>query len=370
MKNKNYFKKALKSIGILFLAIIAIVGLYVAYMSIQYYRIEDNVLVEAENPSDVILTSKDEHSVITYNIGFGAYNHEFSFFMDSGEMKDGTKVAGSDSKAESKEVVIKNTNNSIKFVDELDADFYLFQEVDTKSTRSHNVNQYEMLKELGSEYSLSFANNFHSAFLMYPFTDPHGSVNSGLTTMSKYKINESIRKQYPVSTDFITKFTDLDRCFLLSRIPVDNGKELVLINTHMSAYDEGGIIRKEQLKVLNEALEVEYAKGNYVIVGGDFNHDIAGTKEVFESNQKVPEWVFELNDDDLADGFTFVIADNYEEVATCRSTDMPYVEGENYTVVIDGFIVSDNIKSFRAENLDANFVSSDHNPVALYFILE
>ena len=370
MKNKNYFKKALKSIGILFLAIIAIVGLYVAYMSIQYYRIEDNVLVEAENPSDVILTAKDEHSVITYNIGFGAYNHEFSFFMDSGEMKDGTKVAGSDSKAESKEVVIKNTNNSIKFVDELDADFYLFQEVDTKSTRSHNVNQYEMLKELGSEYSLSFANNFHSAFLMYPFTDPHGSVNSGLTTMSKYKINESIRKQYPVSTDFITKFTDLDRCFLLSRIPVDNGKELVLINTHMSAYDEGGIIRKEQLKVLNEALEVEYAKGNYVIVGGDFNHDIAGTKEVFESNQKVPEWVFELNDDDLADGFTFVIADNYEEVATCRSTDMPYVEGENYTVVIDGFIVSDNIKSFRAENLDANFVSSDHNPVALYFILE
>ena len=370
MKNKNYFKKAFKSIGILFLAIIAIVGLYVAYMSIQYYRIEDNVLVEAENPSDVILTAKDEHSVITYNIGFGAYNHEFSFFMDSGEMKDGTKVAGSDSKAESKEVVIKNTSNSIKFVDELDADFYLFQEVDTKSTRSHNVNQYEMLKELGSEYSLSFANNFHSAFLMYPFTDPHGSVNSGLTTMSKYKINESIRKQYPVSTDFITKFTDLDRCFLLSRIPVDNGKELVLINTHMSAYDEGGIIRKEQLKVLNEALEVEYAKGNYVIVGGDFNHDIAGTKEVFESNQKVPEWVFELNDDDLADGFTFVIADNYEEVATCRSTDMPYVEGENYTVVIDGFIVSDNIKSFRAENLDANFVSSDHNPVALYFILE
>ena len=370
MKNKNYFKKAFKSIGILFLAIIAIVGLYVAYMSIQYYRIEDNVLVEAENQSDVILTAKDEHSVITYNIGFGAYDHEFSFFMDSGEMKDGTKVAGSDSKAESKEVVIKNTNNSIKFVDELDADFYLFQEVDTKSTRSHNVNQYEMLKGLGSEYSLSFANNFHSAFLMYPFTDPHGSVNSGLTTMSKYKINESIRKQYPVSTDFITKFTDLDRCFLLSRIPVDNGKELVLINTHMSAYDEGGIIRKEQLKVLNEALEVEYAKGNYVIVGGDFNHDIAGTKEVFESNQKVPEWVFELNDDDLADGFTFVIADNYEEVATCRSTDMPYVEGENYTVVIDGFIVSDNIKSFRAENLDANFVSSDHNPVALYFILE
>lgn len=370
MKKQKYLKNFLKAIGILFLAIIVIVGLYVAYMSIQYYRIDDNVVVEDENPSDIILTAKEEHSVITYNIGFGAYNHQFSFFMDSGEMKDGTQVVGSDSKAESKEVVIENTNNSIDFVDNLDADFYLFQEVDTKATRSYNVNQYEMLKRLGSEYSLSFANNFHSAFLMYPFTEPHGSVNSGLTTMSKYRINESIRKQYPVSTDFITKFTDLDRCFLLSRVPVDNGKELVLINTHMSAYDEGGAIRKEQLKVLNEVLEAEYEKGNYVIVGGDFNHDIADTKELFESNQNIPEWVYQLDDNDLEEGFTFVIADNYKEVATCRSTDMPYVEGGNYTVVIDGFIVSDNIKSFRSENLDANFVSSDHNPVALYFILE
>ena len=370
MRNQNYLKKALKLIGIILIAMVAIVVSYVAYMSIQYYRIEDNVLVEAENNSDMILTAKEEHSVITYNIGFGAYNHDFSFFMDSGVMKDGTNVKGSDSKAESKEVVIENTNNSIKFVDELDADFYLFQEVDTKSTRSHNVNQYEMLKKLGSEYSLSFANNFHSAFLMYPLTDPHGSVNAGLTTMSKYKINESIRRQYPVSDDFITKFTDLDRCFLLSRIPVDNGKELVLINTHMSAYDEGGLIRKQQLKLLNEVLKEEYAKGNYVIVGGDFNHDIAGTKEVFNSNQNVPEWVFELDDSDLTAGYTFAIADNSREVATCRSTDMPYIEGENYMASLDGFIVSDNIKDFRAENMDTNFISSDHNPVSLYFILE
>lgn len=370
MKKKIKLNRSLKLLCILFILVIAIVGSYLAYMNIQYYRIEDNTLVETDNPSDIILTANDEHSVVTYNIGFGAYNHKFSFFMDSGEMKDGTKVSGENSTAESKEVVIENTNNSINFSDELDADFYLFQEVDTKSTRSYKVNQYEMLKSLGAEYSLSFANNFHTGFLMYPLTDPHGIANAGLTTMSKYKISESIRKQYPVSTGFITKFTDADRCFLLSRIPVDNGKELVLINNHMSAYDEGGIIRKEQLGVLNNVLKEEYAKGNYIIVGGDFNHDIANTKEVFESNQKVPEWIYQLNDNDLTDGFSFVIADNYKEIPTCRSTDIQYVKGENYIVVIDGFIVSDNIKSFRAENIDTDFLSSDHNPVALYFTLE
>ena len=43
---------------------------------------------------------------------------------------------------------------------------------------------------------------------------------------------------------FITKFTDLDRCFLISRLGLDNGKELVLINVHLSAYDQGGTIRR------------------------------------------------------------------------------------------------------------------------------
>ena len=40
----------------------------------------------------------------------------------------------------------------------------------------------------------------------------------------------------------------------------------------------------------------------------------------------------------------------------------------NYTTVVDGFIVSDNVAA-RAENIDADFAFSDHNPVALTFRL-
>lgn len=80
---------------------------------------------------------------------------------------------------------------------------------------------------------------------------------------------------------FITKFTDLDRCFTISYVPVDNGKTLALVALHLSAYDEGGKIRQKQLEMLNEVLLSEYEKGNYVIAGGDFNHDIAGTMDLF-----------------------------------------------------------------------------------------
>lgn len=370
MRGKKVVKGCMIGIGAVLAVLVIALGSYVAYMSIQYYRIEDKVSIETENPSESILTANEEHSIVTYNIGFGAYNHEFSFFMDWGEMKDGTEVGGTMSTAKNKDIVIENTNNSIKFARDINADFYLFQEVDTDATRSYKVNQYEMLKQLGSEYSLSFASNFHSAFLMYPFNDPHGYVNAGLTTMSKYKIEESIRRQYPVDNSFITKFTDLDRCFLVSKVPVDNGKELVIINNHMSAYDSGGNIRKEQLKLLNEVMQEEYEKGNYIIVGGDFNHDIAGTKEHFESEQKVPGWVYELSDNDLPNGLNIAVADNYLQVPTCRSTDMEYIKGVNYTATLDGFIVSDNIKDFRVENIDTDFISSDHNPVVMYFTLD
>ena len=48
---------------------------------------------------------------------------------------------------------------------------------------------------------------------------------------------------------------------------------------------------------------------------------------------------------------------------------MPYTPGVNYTVVIDGFLVSDNVQA-SAKNIDAGFAYSDHNPVQLTFSLK
>ena len=62
----------------------------------------------------------------------------------------------------------------------------------------------------------------------------------------------------------------LDRCFLLSRLALPDGKELVLINTHNEAFDDGSQ-RNQQMAVLKELMLKEYEKGNYVITGGDWN---------------------------------------------------------------------------------------------------
>lgn len=362
-------KKTIIIISIVLASIIGALVLtvlgYLIYLCCQYYRIADNLELEITNNQSQVLSLDGTYSITTYNIGFGAYSQDFDFFMDSGEMLDGTKTSGSGSRAKDKATVLTNTNGAIDTIMSLETDFAFFQEVDTNSHRSYFVNQYEMLQESFEGYSSTFASNFHSGYLFYPFTNPIGTVNSGIATFSKYEISSSVRRSFPVDEGFFTRFFDLDRCFEINRLPIQNSTaELVLINLHMSAYDEGGKIRALQLAMLFEIMEEEYAKGNYVIAGGDWNHDIADSLNLFDTQQKIPDWVAQITQEDLPDNFKFASAIN---APTCRSTDMPYEKGVNYSVVIDGFIVSANVDVVSVTNIDTDFMYSDHNPVYMQF---
>lgn len=369
--NNNYImKRAIKITAIVLLSlvaalVVAVVG-YVVYVVVQYDRIEDDLALEiaAGETSECVVT-ETTYSIVTYNIGFGAYSQEYSFFLDSGVMLDGTKVTGKYSKGLSREDVQKNTDGAAAVLQAQNADFTLVQEVDTDGDRSYHIDQYAALCGV-LEGDTTFAVNFHTALLLYPFHDPHGRNTSGLATFSKYKLQSSVRRQYPVDDGF-AKFFDLDRCFVINRIAVQGGKELVIINSHMSAYDEGGTIRAMQLELLNRVLAEEYAKGNYVIAGGDFNHELADSFGSFPSQQQKPTWAYQLADDDFAEGFRIVASK--EGTGTCRAAEIPYEKGVNYITVLDGFIVSDNIEVSLIQNIDTDFEFSDHNPVRMEFSL-
>lgn len=366
---KKVFGRVLKiAAGVLVICILCI-AYYIIYMQSQYYRIEDHAELAVENNQNKTLKAGEIYTAVTYNIGFGAYGPDYSFFMDTGEMNDGTKTVGKYGKAMSQESVEEHTEGAVEELTKLGADFFLLQEVDEDSDRSFHVNQREELEKSFSGYGSVFANNFHSAYLFYPFSDPHGAVQAGLLNFSRYEMKAADRRSYPVDNSFITKFTDLDRCFSVMRIPVEGEKELVLINSHMSAYDKGGVIRAQQLELLNSVMEEEYEAGNYVIVGGDFNHALGEeVAEGFPSEQKFPGWVSILTQEEIAEGITIARAENELEVPTCRGADIPYTKGVNFTTVVDGFLVSDNVKA-SAENIDTDFAFSDHNPVLLRFEL-
>lgn len=360
-----------------------VVGSYVAYVAISYHRIGDTSLEISKHAEENKVSINKELTYTSFNMGFGAYSPDFTFFLDEGYNADGSKTIGTRGKGISKEDVQKNVDGVKATLESLGSDFLAIQEVDVDADRSYHINQKETLENALTKYDQTFAVNFDSAYLFYPLNDPHGKSKAGLSTMSKYSIKESERKEYTISNGF-SKFFDLDRCFSVNRIDTSNGKELVLINSHMSAYDEGGVIRNKQIHELYSYMKAEFDKGNYVVAGGDFNHDLitcnpkySYTRENFAYSNMIaqlkPDWLSYMFDEDgtspFDDGFT-VYADDSEP--SCRDCDVIWDRGTTFVSTVDGFIVSDKVTVSSVKTMkvgDTGFAYSDHQPTTLSFKL-
>ena len=380
-------KRVLIIAGCVIGAVVVGAGGYVLYVVLSYNRI-GNVDLDVQRKSETEkAVAGQTYKAISYNIGFGAYSQDYTFFMDTGYDENGNPTCGTHSTAKSKDEVLFNTAGAIKTIQDNDPDFVMFQEVDTKSTRSYKVNQDEKIQEAFSAYDHVHCVNFHTAFLPYPINDMHGKVNAGLTTLSKVQIQKAERKEYTVPTG-MGKFFDLDRCFAVQKIDVDNGKSLYIVNSHMSAYDEGGTVRTKQVEELNAFLKERHDAGDYVVIGGDWNHDLLTnnpdfpeyTKEnkPFGEKKKSPDWVNFYFDDEhkspLTESYSVVASDN---VPTCRNNDIEWEPGKTFTCVVDGFIVSDNVSVVSHANIQTKqgnkgldgFAFADHDPTMLEFKL-
>ncbi len=354
-------KNTLKITAVIAGIVLAIVVIYVSYVFLSYNRIPDNQPLKVEGrASKTPMQTGKEYTIITQNCGFGAYSPDFTFFMDG----------GTQSWAKSRDSVISNTDMAAAELMSFDPDLILLQEVDTDSTRSYHVDQVARFSDFFKDYSRVFALNYHSAFLMYPITQPHGKSNSGIVTYSRPEISSAVRRQLPVSSGF-NKILDLDRCYTVSHIPTDAGNELVLYNLHASAYGGSAKIRTAQLTMLTGDMLSEYEKGNYVICGGDFNHDFTGNSGIILGNSTDGlGWAQPFPKELLPEGFSQCLDYNDDTlVATCRNCDVPYGP-DCLTVVVDGFIISDNVSCTELHNIDAGFSYSDHNPVVMKFKLD
>ncbi len=213
-----------------------------------------------------------------------------------------------------------------------------------------------------------YALNYSCPFVPVPWP-PMGKVNSGLMTSSEYRIDSAQRVALPCPFSWPLRAANLKRCLLVSRLPVgDDGRELVLVNLHLEAYDDGeGKIA--QTKQLMAFLQEEYENGNYVIAGGDFNQSFPGGLEAYPMTDPAYWTPGTLEEASLPDGFSFV-ADL--KTPSCRLLNQPYDPDDaahTQYYVIDGFLVSPNVTVEAAETLDLHFADSDHNPVRLRAVL-
>jgi endonuclease/exonuclease/phosphatase family metal-dependent hydrolase len=230
------------------------------------------------------------------------------------------------------------------------------------------VDESAYLQKHLAGYGSIFAVNYKVPWVPVPLTRPMGAVLSGLLTFSRFHVRSAVRYSFPGREAWPRQLAELDRCFSESRLPVEGGRELVLLNSHLSVFDRGGRIRKLQLAYLKKRILDEYSRGNHVIVGGDWNHGLPGTDpERFKAAMARPGWYMALPDDFTPPRFAWAVD---KTVPSIRSNGTAYKEGENFVAVIDGFLVSANVEIRMVTGHDLAFRNSDHNPVAAVFVLK
>ncbi len=350
MKKRLWLKILLTVVAVI---LIFITGL-VIYLSVTEYRPNDRQV-----PEQLYIKNSDadsvsgELTVYSWNIGYAGLGATSDFFMDGGK-----KVNPTADEVEQNLSAIKN------FISSQSADAWLLQEVDVHSSRTDYINELEEISEV-YKGSFALAYNYKCEFVPIPIP-PIAEVTSGIATFTNRYVKAGTLERialpcpfsWPVST------ANLKRCLLVTRLKVDGSdKEVVLVNLHLEAYDDGeGKIA--QTEMLMNYLQEEYKKGNYVIAGGDFNQAFPNTTDTYSVQDGVwtPGILYE---DDLPDGFRYAFDGS---TASCRLLNEPLSESTQM-YVLDGFIVSPNLQIESVETVDLGFENSDHNPVKLQVTL-
>ena len=373
-------KRLLKVVLILFIVIVVFAGGFILTLQIFEYNpqavetltVENNLTDEGVNR----VRLNTSYKIMTFNIGYASLSATEDFVMDGG-----TK-GRMDTAAE----VEANITGISQILTDAEADFYLLQEVDVDSDRSYNTPQYQTFSDLLA-LPVTLGYNYRCLFVPFPLQigQMMGSVNSGIMTATGFPVESAERHQLPGTFSWPLRLANLKRCMVVTRLPISGSDlELVMINVHLSAYDDG-TMRIQEMAALRELAETEYANGNYVVIGGDFNQTFPGAVVTPGTEDQLPVYKYPLKDPGLWQAFEMDadwVTDNGwgfgidldDDNPTCRLLNQAYDSlnhENNQYYLIDGFIVSPNVEIVgEVEIVEQDFEYSDHNPVVMTFSLK
>ncbi len=344
-------KKFLKIVLYLILLIVALfVGLLV-YTTLDDYN-PKSVETIAEAKGSVI-NVYDTIKMFDWNIGYCGLGDDMSFFYDGGDRMRTTK-----------ERTYENLKGIMAEMEANDTvDFYLIQEIDKKSHRSYKINEYDSVAALFPNFKNYFGKNYDVDFIPVPPSNPMGKVKSGIATFSRWEPFSVKRHPFIGNYAWPKSLFLLDRCFMVQRFYTSNGKELLIINTHNSAYDDG-TLRRQQMEDMKKFLLDEYAQGNYVLVGGDWNQNPPKEGEASMESKDKHLTRIRIASDFMPEGWDWEFC---EKIPTNRMIDEAYNPKTTVTTTIDFYLLSPNLKAVTLKNIDLQYKNSDHNPVLLSF---
>lgn len=331
------------------------VGGVIIYGTLTDYQPEEVIPLSVWGNAEEAIEG-NAFSFVIWNIGYAGLGEMEDFFYDGGE--------GVRPERTQHDIYMSGIERTLGEM--AGTDFVLIQEIDTNSKRSYYGNQLHRIAANLPGYAYTYATNYQVDFVPMPLTtlptSAYGQVQAGLGTYSKYAPTSATRLQFPGKFGWPKRVFMLDRCMLVTRYALPNGKELVVVNTHNSAYDSDGTLKAAEMNYLKDFAIAEYDKGNYVIVGGDWNQNPPG----FAANTFNPEGEAyeqgQIAGDFMPEGWVFAFDPT---TPTNRNLSAAYHAGETTTDLIDYYLLSPNVEVLDINTLDMQFTYSDHQPVKL-----
>lgn len=349
----NIRKIARVLLFILFLIVSAFI-LFILTISLTDYKPEKEIVLT--NMPDAKAINSDTIEILTWNTGYAGLDKDMDFFYDGGKKVRTTKAK-----------TLENLDSITSFISQVNSDFIFLQEVDKNSKRTYKIDMVTEIAVKKPDYAAIYATNYNVPFVPMPVLSPMGKVESGIMVLSKYVPLQSIRYAYPSEQVWIKQLFLLDRCFLVCRYYLNSGKQLVIINTHNSAFDSGGKQRNKEMAMLKDFVTNEFKQGNYVIAGGDWNQlppieEAKAYENIYTPYFRphaIPDTLMPLPWKWVSDGNP-----------TNRFVDEPYTKGTTKETILDFFLISPNVEVIETKRINKGYNNSDHNPVKAKFRLK
>ncbi|MCO7570689.1 endonuclease/exonuclease/phosphatase family protein [Pseudomonas chlororaphis] len=168
-------------------------------------------------------------------------------------------------------------------------DLVLLQEVDNGAKASAYQDQLKLLQERVTDlYPCSTqAYDWKADFVPSPHI--FGSVGRQLATLSRYRIEHAERLQLPVAPQsLISRQFQPKDALLLSYLPLSDGGQLAVLNTHLERAQRADDTHQKQVTAIAKVLDKLESRGTPWLIGGDFNLLPLGQYQRLSDAQRAP----------------------------------------------------------------------------------
>lgn len=257
-------KRLIRFLSILLVVFILLFAIFFIWASSptldekEYTKLTTNAYPAEENNDSI-------YSIITYNIGY------LSGMTNNRAIEKPRKLFD-----DNLERVINETKK-------VNPDIIAFQEIDYKSSRSYEVNQESEIAKLGYNY-VARGINWDERYVPFPYWPPSmhfGKMVSGQSIISKYPLKDYKRivLDRVLNSPFYRDALYLERLAQVTKVILE-GKEVMLINVHLEAFDAP--TRRRQFRFVVDNLFYKFKDKYPTILLGDFNSEARNKEGVVQ----------------------------------------------------------------------------------------